>query len=642
MLARLVLAAWSVFLAAHAAAEPAPPDSLVRYVLEPIPVEAEAWRSLNADLPVASSTLRGTDLNRCGVLRVADALAWVPGLRVARFGAPGSFASLSIRGVSNEQVLVLVDGRRLTPAQGGGVDLGAIDVAALDRVEVVRGGASALYGSDALGGVVNLVTRPTGAARNATTFRLEAGSFGTRAATVAHEQRAGPGGRFWLSASGLTTAGDYRLTTRGQEVSRQNAEVEALGAALGFKMRSDSGLGITLDGALDSGEQGVPGTVEFPTPAAQRGDRRMRVATELAFGGTAGEPGSRFTLAVNGHRERRSYSDPGLAIADRHVNRALGLDLRLDRVAAASLLSAGMEWRRATLESTVDGARERRTAAGYVRWRWGRGRFEVAPAVRLDVESGLEAVVSPRLAVAVHLPRALELRAAAGRAYRPPSFDDLFAADRGASLINPDLDPELATELEVGLERGFAGPRGGGARLAVSAFHREIAQLIQWTAGPDGRYRPHNIGLAVVQGLEIEGSTAVSFAGLPRPGELEAAVTFLDARNRTGDAQVGGRRLPYRALVEGHVEIAVPVSSGLDLRAAWHGVGKSYVTAANTKSLPGYGLVDLSAEQQLGPRLKASLAVRNVGGVAAVDVRDYPLPGREWRLALRLATLETR
>lgn len=627
--------------------EPAPPDT-ARYVLPPIPVEAARLRPAADGLPVSASFLERAALARTGVLRVADALAGVPGVRVARFGAPGSMSAISVRGVSNEQVLVLLDGRRLNPAQGGGVDLGQVDVAALERVEVVRGGASALYGAAALGGVINLVTRPPAAAAGGrSTVRLEGGSFGTAAAALSHERTLGGASRLWLSAHGLRTAGDYAYTDRGTESTRENAFVRTAGATLGYRREQGSGSGVTVDGSLTGGEQGVAGTIEFPTPAARREDRQAQVAAELV----RGDRRAWLTLAAHAGRQRRGYIDPDHAIADRHVNRVLGLGLRWDRLLDArqvagsapsggagrerGRLTAGLELDRAALESTTDGDRVRHGAALYGRGEFVRGRLALAPAARLDVAAEHAPIVSPRLAFALALPGASELRVAAGLAYRPPSFDDLFAADRGASIGNPALAPERATEIELGLARAFAFAGGGRARFAASAFHQEITDLIQWAPGPDGRWRPHNVSRAVLRGLELEGGTQLAGPGGPLPAEFAAAVTFLDARDRTGDAQTGGRVLPYRARVEGRADLTVTAGAATRFLVGWRGVGRSFITAANTKLLPGYGLLDLTVEKGLGRRVTASLAVLNAGGVEAVDVRDYPLPGREWRVAVR-------
>jgi hypothetical protein len=104
---------------------------------------------------------------------------------------------------------------------------------------------------------------------------------------------------------------------------------------------------------------------------------------------------------------------------------------------------------------------------------------------------------------------------------------------------------------------------------------------------------------------------------------------------------VDGRRLPYRPGVAGRLEVALPPTPKLRLIAAWQAVSRSFVTPSNTKSVPGHGVIDVTAEHWLSERIIASLAVLNLADVEAVDVRDYPLPGREWRLGLRLSTVET-
>ena len=635
----LLLLMLAAAASAAGAEEPAPAtaaDSIPRYVLPPIPVTAEAWDGVPDG--ATRSVLGRSALARTGVLRLADALGPVPGLRVVRTGAPGSYAALSIRGSSNEQVLVLVDGRRLTAAQGGGVDLGGIDVATLERVEIVRGAASAIYGTDAIGGVVNLVTRPAATAPAITTGRLEVGSFATAALALRHEQGAGERRNLWVRAHGLRSDGAYAYRDRRGERERTNADVEGAGLGLGGRMMAGERTELMFDGGLDGGEEGVPGPSEFPTPEARRDDRSSSLTAELRRLPPRGGDGHELVAAAFGRRQRRSYVDPEAGIADRHVNVTAGVDLR---VASADGWAGGAELRHHALDSTTDGERARRAAGLH-----GRGAIAVrpeltlAPAARLDLTSDAKPLLGGRLAAQLSLPGRRNLRIAAGNAYRLPSFDDLFAPDRAGAVGNPALRPEHAFELEVGFDTPLrlpgapAGPEGG-AELAVTGHARGIRDLIQWMPGPDGRYRPHNIELATMRGLELELRAPFRAPVLPGPLAVGAALTLLDARNRSGEPLVDGRRLVYRPAVTGHADLRMPLSRRLAFLARLEAIGSTFTTAANTKRLPGYALVDVTLERTFGDRFAGSLAVLNVGDVEAVDIRDYPLPGREWRLGLR-------
>jgi outer membrane cobalamin receptor len=643
--------------AAEGTGTTAPFDSLPVYVLDPVVVVGEAW-GIGEGAPAAASVIAGSTLARAGMLRLADALRTVPGVRVARFGAPGSFAAVSVRGTRSEQVVVLVDGRRLTTAQGGGVDLGSIDVATLERVEVLRGGASALYGANALGGVIHLVTRPP-AGSGGTSLRLEGGSFGTAAGAARYGRTLGKGGRLWLKGHGMRTGGDYSYEDRGIEVGRDNAAAHGMGTAGGLHVPLASTGSLNLDCGLETSEQGVPGTIEFPTPAAHRADRRASAAAELAL---FDHPAAATRVVAGGRldRQRRSYSDEDRGIDDRHLNQSAAVELRIDRsfasnepspplsapdtgaaaaISAASrrLLTAGVELRRDALASTTDGNPVRQSAGMYLRGHLGRGRLLFAPAARLDASSDFAPFLSARLAVGLDLPAGHDVRLSAARSYRPPSFDDLFFPDVGGALGNPALRPERAFDLELGLGRTF----GRRSAIRSSGFWQQIEDLILWSPGPDGRWRPHNVGRAVLKGIELEGRTAMAIAGLAGPVEVAASLDLLDARNRTGETNVDGRRLPYRPGVAGRLEVALPPTPKLRLIAAWQAVSRSFVTPSNTKSVPGHGVIDVTAEHWLSERIIASLAVLNLADVEAVDVRDYPLPGREWRLGLRLSTVET-
>ncbi len=398
---RLVVAFLAVAAGAEAS-EPADPDSVPRYVLPPIPVEAEAWRG--ADDGTTRSVLGRSALARTGVLRLSDALGPVPGLRVVRTGAPGSYAALSIRGSSNEQVLVLVDGRRLTAAQGGGVDLGGIDVATLERVEVVRGAASAIYGTDAIGGVVNLITRPA-AASSITTCRLEVGSFATAALALRHEQGVGERRNLWVRAHGLRSDGAYSYRDRRGESERQNADVEGAGLGLGMRMMAGDRAELMLDGGLDGVLEGVPGPSEFPTPEARRDDRAASLTAQIRRRPPSGDEGPELEAGAFGRRQRRSYVDPEAGIADRHVNVTAGIDLG---VASAGGWVARAELRRHALESTTDGERARRAAGLHLRGAIAAcdRALSFAPAARLDLTSDAEPLLGGRLAALLALPGA--------------------------------------------------------------------------------------------------------------------------------------------------------------------------------------------------------------------------------------------
>jgi outer membrane cobalamin receptor len=337
-------------------------------------------------------------------------------------------------------------------------------------------------------------------------------------------------------------------------------------------------------------------------------------------------------------RRRRSYVDPAYAIADRHVNRSAAIEMALER--AASGWGGGVELRRAELESTTDGEHVRQTAGLYARDAMAWSSLTLAPAARLDLASDGEPLYGLRLAAGLDLPGRSNLKLAAGNAYRRPSFDDLFAADRGASIGDPALRPERALEGEIGWHSPLAWPDAlwdGEGAFTVTGYARRVEDLIQWTPGPDGRWRPHNVALAIVRGVELELSAPLG-VGLARPAALTLAMTALDARNESEEAAVNGRRLPYRPALAGQVEIGLELPFALGFLARWEATGSSYITAANTKRLPGYALLDLTCERALGRRVIGSVAVLNAGDVAAVDVRDYPLPGREWRLGLRLGS----
>ena len=226
-------------------------------------------------LPLATTILDRRTIESSGAAHAGELLRPVVGLRVATLGGLGSFAPLSIRGSSGEQVLVLVDGRRWNAAQGGGVDLSDLPLENVDRVEVMRGGASALYGPNALGGVVNLITRPDAPARDLE-FRAEAGALGTRL----FSGRIGGGRpRFSASLAGrlLESDGDYFLTDgAGRRLRQSNAALRSGSVEGGLTWRPDWVSRFDVSVSHYRAEKGVPGSVEFPSNAPRSGTAGRR------------------------------------------------------------------------------------------------------------------------------------------------------------------------------------------------------------------------------------------------------------------------------------------------------------------------------------------------------------------------------
>jgi len=567
-------------------------------------------------VPASRAVIDRAELEHRDPLDLGDALRPVAGLRIAQLGdGVGTFAT--IRGLGAERVAVLVDGRPLNPAQGGGVDLSGVDLEGLERIEVTRGAAGALAGPDALGGAVDLVRRRDrasgwslralgGTADRALLRAAYTASHGrcsldgsARAETLAPELGSG------LQASSRGLRGRFALAYHPRWAAVVEAGAEAAGA-----------------------EREVPGSAAFPTPEARQDDAVGEAYVSLRG---ASALGGAVSADVSELRRRRGYRDPAAplgAVDDTHRNRRARAAGSWRRGDDAAWWHLGVEAIHDGLESTTDGDVSRDRGAVFGEWCAAAGAWSFAPSLRMDAVEEFGAAGSGRAAVSRAWGGSTlwTARVGAGTGFRPPTFDDLFWPARASAAGNPDLASERAYDLDLGLSG--VGP---WYRAEGSGFWNRVDSMIQWVPGADGVWRPHNVGRARLRGIEISGEAAAGSAV-----SVNAAYTFLDARDAGDDPVTGGKRLVNRPAHQLFAEAGTG-------RGAWSAatgvlaVGEAALTTANTKWRAGYALWHARLRWQANPRLRFDLEMENLTDTDYEDVRGYATPGREVLLGFRYA-----
>lgn len=494
-------------LRAQAPADTVPGDTASRvYELEGIRVDV-ASRTAAGRARAARSVevITREEIRQTPARSVSDLLQWATGVETrARSGAQ---ADLSIRGSSFEQVVVLVDGVRMNDPQTGHFHLDLpVPVEDVQRIEVIRGPASALYGPDALGGVVNVVTRSEGPA-GVSRARVEGGGFGQVGAAATGRARflgtdwAGSGE--FRRSDGHRSGTDYRVG-KAMVRGRRPLGPGQLRTVAGASLRDFGANGFFAD--FDSYEE--TRTLLFSARWVQT-DRPsgIRVEPRLSFRLHDDD----FVL-VRGQPE---------LFRNLHTNwQAAGEVVARARPTEALALAGGMELRQEEIDSNNLGRRAETRGAAFLEAVAGRrGELLGTAGLRLDAHEVYGAELSPNLSTAWWPWPAVKLRASAGRAYRTPSWTDRFL-ESPANRGTPGLDPEVAWSGEVAAEA-----RTGGARLSVTGFLREADELIDFArpVGSDPEttpWRSRNVESATFRGLEIEAATAVPL-GIRMKGALE-------------------------------------------------------------------------------------------------------------------------
>lgn len=605
-----------------------PPRAPYREELEVSQARAEASRAIGGQVQVV---VPDRDLGADAT--AADVLRLVPSVKLKSQGGDGARQVASVRGASEEQVLVLLDGVRLNEAGGGGVDLCEIPAASIAKIEVITGAAAALYGPEAVGGVIAITTRVAGGAA-LSELSSSWGSFGTTRANAARVDQAGEIGLL-ASLSALTTDGNFPYQdTNGQTRIRRNNDARVLAGML--KANRPLSGPWRLEGLLRASDtrRGVPGPEQFESDSARQGDQRALAS--LTLRGEEVAPGLSYALQGTARGGWFAFTDPSPAIGqlvDSFANEtSLGASgrmwLRRGRHQAGAELSLWGE--RLVADTLDDGAERRRRGALAFADEITLGQLTLAPALRLEGTSGIGLAPLPRLGASYSPLPGLVLKAAAGRAYRPPSFRDLFVRVDGV-LGNPDLAPEESWEGSAGVS--YARTRGaawGNVQYVaeLSAFARRIDNAILFTPESafvlradnfsDFRARGAELRLAGDRGwLSWEGTAALLRAESGGAGRL--VLPGLPARRASARAEL---RLARWARLLG----AVDAQSGF------------FLNRHNTAEAPARCFVSAGAVALLPRGLSASAELRNLFDQrGAVDGLQQPLPPRTLTLSVRAA-----
>ncbi|HEU4386111.1 MAG TPA: TonB-dependent receptor [Anaeromyxobacteraceae bacterium] len=566
---------------------------------------------------------------------VAELVATAPGVAVRDYGGLGKLATVSIRGSSADAVTVMLDGLVLNTAFGGGVDLSTIPRSWIDRIEVVRGAEGAHYGAGALGGVVNVITRP--AAAGAWSASTTGGSFLTGSAAG----DAAAGGDRWAvmgAAAVEGSGGGFPYLFSGTPTFPANAQVSERenNASLlaGGLLKAWSRLG---DGRLDLLAQASGGHRQVPPPpyaippgGSSDWQRDGRVAL-LSRYAVSLAPGLSLSAGVSGRFDRLDVSLASLAgeVRQRDAQGRASSEVRW--LHGAGTLAAG---------GSIGAERLAADGIGDPRVRWelaawaseelslDAGRLRIAPAVRLD-RVGPYPGVSGKLGSTLRLGGPLSVRASAGRSFRPPSFGELYL-QQGLLEPNPSLRPEEAWSADAAVQA-----QGALGLASAGAFVTLYRDLIVYEPGSFQRLKPFNDGKALVRGLELEVASAPlrSLLGLA----VEVSYTLLASETLRGAEDELGRDLPHRPRHRLYGRLAIgDAPAGAHLECTY--VGLQYQDARNLQPIPAAlsfnagGFVRIASR----PEVRLSLELKNLlDDLSLKNGFGYPLPGRTVLVSVR-------
>jgi len=513
------------------------------------------------------TVLDGEELRARGIVSVGEALRGVAGVDVVRNGSYGAVTSLFMRGGESDHTLVLVDGMQVNRA-GGGFDFSALSTENVERIEIARGPSSALYGSDAMAGVIHVITRRgRGAPRVRAT--VEAASFSEPREQAVDGVRwsadvSGGSDRFGYSASLDRESTDGILAFNNQ-ASRSTLngraafvpdELTRLDLTVGLTSREfhrpTDGSGQVVDrNAFDFADESLA-SLRVSRDVSRRVELQALVGVTEGDSGTDDAPDdSASEDAFNSldHFRRSSAEVRSIVRAGRALL-TLGGEIEEERQRSFSEASSSF----GTTYGRSENARLNR--AGFVNASVERGAVAVSGGARLESNELFGTGLTWQAGLSAGVPGAsgTRVRASAGTAIKEPTFFESFAT--GFVVGNPALDPERSLAWEVGLEHAVT------ERLTLQAtyFDQRIEDLIQYTYAPPDPGDPnyHNVAGAVSRGVEVEAAARWTVA--------EAGATYTWLHTEVTDA--GFDSGPDAELVEGERLLRRPTHA-----FALHGAG---------------------------------------------------------------------
>lgn len=616
---RTVLLATAALFTAPAFAQTTPPVDDARDIviadqrIAPDIIVAAGVPQYAREVGQAVTVIARERIEQRQTVSIADLLATTPGVTVSRNGPLGGFTALRIRGAEGEQTLTVIDGVRVNDpsAPGGGFDFANLLSGSVDRVEILRGPNSVPWGSQALGGVVNVVTAaPTRGVQGRGSVE-----YGEHNSVFANAAISGANDHF----SGALTAGYLRSDgVSAAAIGTEPDGYRQYGATGRLGVTIADGIGIDLRGYYAHSRVALDG---FPPPTFSvfTDDPEYSTTQELY-----GYVGAHADLANGRFRNRLAFTiadinrdnfDPSFGTAPSFIGR--GRSQRYEyqgdfQVIEQLRFVAGAEHEDTRFNDGFTFA-----SAGVTSF---YGEAIATPVRQLTLTGGIRhdqhktygGHTSFGADAALALDSGTTIRASYGEGFKAPTLYQLFAPFYGFR----DLKPETARNFDAGVSQSFLGGKGN---VGVTYFHRDTTNQIDFDLGP---FAYRNIARTRAQGVEAELTL--------RPIDdltFTANYSYIHAENRAAGATFG-KDLARRPRQTVNVSLDYKLPLGLSLGGTISHVGDSFDNAANTVRLDGYVLAGVRAEMPIGDHFAVYGRVDNLFDERYQTVSGYGTLGR--------------
>ncbi|MEJ2620980.1 MAG: TonB-dependent vitamin B12 receptor [Candidatus Thiodiazotropha sp.] len=554
------------------------------------------------------SVITREDIERLQANSLPELLSGLSGISISNNGGPGKATSLFLRGTESDHVLVFIDGIKVGSATLGTVPFENIPLAQIERIEIARGPRSSLYGSEAIGGVIQIFTR-SGSDQSETHASLLLGSHDTYDGTLGFSINS-DNSWFTLDLAQSDTEGfdACRNSSSGgcntDEPDDDGYRSESASFRAGHSFNDN--LEAELHALRADGESEYDGSFVNESET-----RQQLFGVNLRY-----HPIENWLLSLAAGKnwnESDNFKD-GVYMTTFDTERdsaSLQNDIEL---ATDQLLSLGIDFQQEKLNSSTQYDLNKRDNRGYFlqyQGAFAENSFELS--LREDDYDAFGNQTTGGAALGYNINRRLKFWVSYATAFKVPTFNELYYPNFG----NPDLQPEESTSYEIAAQ----GDVGWG-NWRVSAYRTVIDQLI----GYDASYTPVNIDEALIRGIEAQINARFGL------WHTSTNITLLDPENSSSGSN-DGNQLPRRPKQSLRFELDREIGAynlGLSLLAE----SKRYDDLANTRELSGYGTLDLRAGYQINDAWRLQGRFENVFDKHYETASFYNQPGRGFYLTL--------
>ncbi|PCI51618.1 MAG: hypothetical protein COB51_01595 [Moraxellaceae bacterium] len=536
-------------------------------------------QSLDSTL-AATTVITREDIERYQARDLPELLNRVVGLTITSNGAKGSAASIFTRGTNSNHTLIIVDGQRINSATLGSTAFQFINPDQIERIEIVRGARASLYGSDAIGGVIQIFTKQ-GSQKAKGLVKVATGTNNTQ-----EIQLGAQGGfektQFNLNHSYIYSGGFDSTVSKDPLSEDDDAYInKSLNTNITHQLNdrvsvSASYLQNRGENEFDRSSQGAFGSFEIET---------IQLSTDIEVNeylGLTAKIGKATDLSTDQNEEPDSTTD---TFETNRTSAALQAEIAFTD--QQTIVVAHDYFDDKVVDSTMS---NRKTESDILQYIADFEYVSVATSIRQDRIEHIGTEVTESIDFGFHVTPSLLASISWGSAFRAPTVSDLSA--------NPDVDPESSINREFGLKGTGLKGQDHQFKWQVSAFQNRINQLIAWSPDAAGTWKPGNIDKAEIKGVEL------SFSTILFDWQLSSNATYIDAEDATTHTQL--LRRPKQTL-------------NVDLDRRWQKVSfGTSLHASNERfdfgdvEIAGFGTVDLRTAYHCNDELKFQFSVTNL------------------------------